>query len=170
MSKKNLLTEYGCLTEKEISVSLTYLETASRSVQNNQVMVECLMVSLTEGCLLKISNEEAKYTEYYVKSSALLYKLLMKKAIVDTRATTFQFCSSLDNFENYMGTINSNIELFKLHVKNSKEGLTARCKSVNGLLLKLLKVTKQQLTRISWKTWKRRKKLTLRGRTLTLMR
>ena len=99
-------------------------------------MVEYLLVSLTEGYFLKISNEEAKYTEDYVKSSALLYKLLTKKAIVDTRATTSQFCSSLDNFQNYMGTINSNIELFNLHVKNSKEGLTARCKPVNGLLLK----------------------------------
>ena len=38
-----------------------------------------------------------------------------------------------------MGTINSNIELFNLHVKNAKEGLTARGESVNDLLLKLFK-------------------------------
>ena len=103
------------------------------------MMVECLLASLTEGCFLKISNEEAKYTEKTVKSAALLYKLLMKKVIVDTRATTYQFRSSLDNLENYMGTINSNIELFNQHVKNTKEGLTARGESVNDLLLKLFK-------------------------------
>ena len=162
--QKTLLAEYGCITEKDIRASLVYIGTTIRSAQNNKMMVECLLASLTEGCFLKISNEEAKYTEKTVTSAALLYKLLMKKVIVDTRATTYQFRSSLDNFENIMGTINSNIELFNQHVKNTKEGLTARGESVNDLLLKLLRVIKQQLTRISWNTWRKRKKLTLKGR------
>ena len=53
--------------------------------------VEYLLTSLTEGYFLKISNEKEKCTENLVKSAALLYKVLMKKAIVDTRATTYQF-------------------------------------------------------------------------------
>ena len=94
MENKNILTEYGCLTEKEIKASLTFFGTPSRQAQNNQMMVECLLASLTEGCFLKISNEESKYTVVLptgvkVKSAALLYKLLMQKAIVDTRATTY---------------------------------------------------------------------------------
>jgi len=50
---------------------------------------------LSEGFFLKISNEEKKYTvellqsKVKVKSAALLYKLLIQKAIVDTRATTY---------------------------------------------------------------------------------
>ena len=42
---KNILTEYGCLTEKEIKASLTFLGTPSRQTLNNQMMVECLLVS-----------------------------------------------------------------------------------------------------------------------------
>ena len=144
LEDKNILTEYGCLTEKEIKASLTFLGTSTRQAQNNQMMVECLLASLTEGCFLKISNEESKYTVVLstgvkVKSAALLYKLLMQKAIVDTRATTYQFRSSLDNLENYMGTVNSNIELFNMHVKNSREGLIARGETVDDLIMKLFK-------------------------------
>ena len=58
--------------------------------------------------------------ENSVKSASLL---------VDTRATTYQFSSSLDNLENYMGTVNS----------NAKEGLTARGESISGLLRRLFK-------------------------------
>ena len=141
---KNILTEYGCLTEKEIKASLTFLDTPSRQAQNNQMMVECLLASLTEGCFLKISNEKNKYTielptKAKVKSAALLYKLLIQKAIVDTRATTYQFRSSLDNLENYMGIANSNIELFNMYVKNSREGLIARGETVDDLIMELFK-------------------------------
>ena len=117
---------------------------------------------------LKISNEEAKYTEHTVKSAALLYKLLMKKAIVDTRATTYQFRSSLNNLENYMGTINSNIELFNQHVKNAKEGLTARGESVNDLLLKLFKGYKATADTNFVEYNENRKKLALKGKILML--
>lgn len=65
-------------------------------------------------------------TKEKVKSAALIYTLLIQKAIVDTRATIYQFRSSLDSLENDVRTINSNIELFNMHVKNSREGLMAR--------------------------------------------
>ena len=53
----------------------------------------------------------------------MLYKLMMSKTSVDTRATTYQFRSNMSYLENYMETIGSNIELFNLYVKNSREGL-----------------------------------------------
>ena len=68
---------------------------------------EGLLVSLTEGYFFKISYEGGKYTGKSVKSAALLYKLLIKNAIKDTRANTYQFRSSFDNLENYTGTENS---------------------------------------------------------------
>ena len=102
-------------------------------------MVECLLASPTERCFLKISNEEGKLTEKSVKSAALLYKLLMKETIIDTRATTYQLRSSSKNLKNYMGTVKSNIELFNLHVKNAREGLNSRGESVNDLLVKPFK-------------------------------
>ena len=38
-----------------------------------------------------------------------------------------------------MGTVNSNIELFNMHVKNSREGLIARGETVDDLIMKLFK-------------------------------
>ena len=101
------------------------------------MMVECLLASLTEACFYKISNEESKYMVKKVPSAALLYKLLMQKAIIDTRATRYKLRTSLNNLSTYMGTVNSNIELFNHHVKNAGEGLSARGETVNDLCMKL---------------------------------
>ena len=53
--------------------------------------------------------------ENSVKSVSILYKLLMKKTIVDTRYTTYKYHSSPDNVENYIGIVNSIIELLNLY-------------------------------------------------------
>ena len=74
-----------------------------------------------------------------VKSIVLLHKLLIQKAIVGIRATTYQFRSSVENLEKYMGTINPNIELLNMHVKNSGESLIARGETVDVLIMKLFK-------------------------------
>ena len=134
---KDLVTEYGCLSEGEIKKSLVYLNIESRQKQNNQMMVECLLASLTEACFYKINNEESKYMVKKVLSLALLYKLVMQKVIIDRRATTYKFRTSLNNLSTYMGTVNSNIELFNYHVKNAEKGLSARGETVNDLCMKL---------------------------------
>ena len=103
------------------------------------MMLECIQSSLTEACFNKISNEEAQCTEGEVQSAALLYKLLMVKAIIDTRATTYQFCSKLSTMELYMGTVGSNIELLSLHVRNARMGLKVRGQSTDDLILNLFK-------------------------------
>ena len=54
---KDLITEYGRLTEDEIKKSLIYLNSEPRQTQNNQMMVECILASLTEAYFYKISNE-----------------------------------------------------------------------------------------------------------------
>ena len=77
------------------------------------MMVECILALLTEKSFLKISNEDKRYTVNDVMSAALLFKLLMKKAIVDTRARIYQLKYSLENPEIYMGSINSNIQRCK---------------------------------------------------------
>ena len=135
---RNVITEYGCVTEAHITTSaMTYIGTQTRQAQNNAMMVECLQASITEGCFYKISNEETKYTINNTKSAVLLFQLLMSKAIIDTRATTYQFRADLSSLDTYMSIIGSNIELFNLHVKNSREGLKARGETVDDLILKL---------------------------------
>ena len=63
----------------------------------------------------------------------------MQTSIVDTRECTYQLWSSLDNLDNYMGTVNSNIKLFNIHVRYSHEGLLARGQKVDHLVMKMCK-------------------------------
>ena len=101
------------------------------------MMVECLLASLTEAYFYKIINEESKYMVKKVSSAALLYKILMQKAIIDTQVTTYKSRTSINKLSTYMGTVKSNIELFNHHVKNTVEGLSSRGETVNDLCMKL---------------------------------
>ena len=107
---KNFITEYGCLTKTDLALNAAdFVGVTNRKAQNNHMMVECMLASIDEACFYKISNEQDKYTITGVKVASLLYKLLMAKAIVDTRATTYQFRNNLANLDNYMTSVNSNI-------------------------------------------------------------
>ena len=124
---RNLITEYGCLTTRTLEADAdTWVDKETRKNQNDHMMVEYMMASITESCFYNISNEDAKYKQKGVKVASLLFKLLMAKAIVDTRATTYQLRHNLSNLDNYMSTVNSNIKIFNVYVKNSVEGLNAR--------------------------------------------
>ena len=137
---KNITTQFGCLTTDNFKVkACNYTNKDTRSTQNNHMMVECIMSSITEKYFYKIFNEDESYTVEKTKIASLLYKLLMSKAIVDIRATNYQIKHNLANLENYMGNTNSNIELFHLHVKNSMEGLKARGEKANDLIMELFK-------------------------------
>jgi len=135
---RNIITEYGCLTTRTLEADAdSWVDQETRKAQNNHMMVECMMASITEACFYKISNEDAKYKQKGVKVASLLFKLLMAKAIVDTRATTYQLRHNLSNLDNYMSTVNSNIEIFNVYVKNSVEGLKARGEKVDDLVMQL---------------------------------
>ena len=136
-SKKNLIAKYGYLTEEDIESSLTYFGDETRQVQNNQMMVECMLASVTKNCFYKISNEEKRYTYNGESSAALHYNILIQKGVIDTRATTYEFRISLKNLATYMDTVNSDIKVFNHHVKNTTEGLNLRGEVVNDLQMKL---------------------------------
>ena len=101
------------------------------------MMVECLQASITEGCFYKIFNEDPKYTINGTKSAVLLFKFLMAKTIIGTKATTYHFRADLGSLDKYMANIKSNIKLLNLHVKDPREVLKARGQIVHAIILKL---------------------------------
>ena len=104
---RNIITEYGCLKTRTLEADANnWVDQETRKAQNNHMMMECMMASITEACFYKISNEDSKYKQKGVKVASLLFKLLMAKAIVDTRATTYQLRHNLSNLDNYMSTVN----------------------------------------------------------------
>jgi hypothetical protein len=67
--------------------------------------------------------------------AALLFKLLMQKAIIDTRATASLLRENLSSLDTYMSTVKSNIEQFNKYVKVNWEGLKARGESCDDLMI-----------------------------------
>ena len=97
---KNLIKEYGCLSTRNLGIfSVAYVNMQTRAAQNNHMMVECLMASITDTCVYKISNEEDQYTSSGCKVASKLYKLILSNAVVDTTATTYQLRESLATLE-----------------------------------------------------------------------
>jgi hypothetical protein len=69
----------------------------------------------------------------------MLFKLLMRKANTDTRATASQLRENVTNLDSYMSTVDSNIELFNQHVKLNRDGLTARGDASDNLTINQFK-------------------------------
>ena len=140
---KNFITEYGYLTKTNLVLNAAdFVGMKNRKAQNNHMMVECMLASIDEACFYKISNEHEKYSVKDVEVASLLYKLLMAKAIIDTKAITYQFRYNLANLDNYMTSVNSNIEMFNIYAKDAVEDLKARGESVDDLMMLLFKCYK----------------------------
>ena len=120
-------------------------------MQNNTQMHHCIMNSLTNDGQLKILAECNRYHHNgnplnQMPSSTLLFKLLMQKAIINTRATTSLLHKKLLSLDTYMAMVNSNIEEFNKYIKMNYKGLTPCSESCIDLMVKLFKYTKVQAT------------------------
>ena len=137
---RNLIREYGRLTLDNIRTFVTtYIGQQNRRAQNDYQLYMCLANSLTESGKLKVLAETDQYTINGTPSGSLFFKLLMQKAIVDTRATASHLRENLTNLDTYITTIDSNIQLFNQYVKVNREGLRARGESTDDLMINLFK-------------------------------
>ena len=136
----DLITNYGELTVTDVrNHAITYMGNQVRAAQNSQQMYECIMNSLTEAGKNKILNESSEYTVANEFSGTLLFKLLMKKTVIDTRATSSAYRTNLSSLDSYMATVDSDIELFNQYVKGQQEGLKARGEDCPDLMINLFK-------------------------------
>ena len=69
----------------------------------------------------------------------LLFKFLMQKVVIDTRATDYHLRENLTSLETYITTVKSNIENFNQHVKLNVEGLNSGSERKNSLMANLFK-------------------------------
>jgi hypothetical protein len=111
--------------------------------QNNMQMFTCIIASLTkEGCI-KILTKQDKYhvgeDANCRACAALLFKLLMQKAIIDTHATASLLHENLSSLDTYMSMVKSNIKQFNKYIKVNWEGLKARGENCNDLMINLFK-------------------------------
>jgi hypothetical protein len=69
----------------------------------------------------------------------MLFKYIMQKAVVDTRATSSFFRENLTSLDTYITTVDSNIELFNQYVRVNQDGLCARGETTDDLVINLFK-------------------------------
>ena len=129
-----------------------YIDNSSRQTQNNELMLRCIMNSITDECSNRLINRPSEYTitigNQDFTSAILLHKALMQRAIVDTRATASNFRTNLSSLDTYMPLVNSNIEKFNQYVSTCIQGLEARGEVSQDLLDNLFKGYKVASDRI----------------------
>ena len=145
---RNLFTEYGSITMEEIETHVrTYALPPqgqqaipqNRRAQNDYQLFCCLSNSLTEAAQLDVLAERDRYTIDGHQSGSLFFKLLMKKSVIDNRATASHLRTNLINLDSYMSTVNSNIRLFNQYVKINLEGLKALRENHDDLMVNLFR-------------------------------
>jgi hypothetical protein len=96
-------------------------------------MGQCLLNSMTEAGKLKIMKESDAYYVDSILSAPLLLKLILKKAIINSRAASANLQEQLTTLDSYMVSVDCNVELFNQHIKEVVAGLRSR--GGGGLLM-----------------------------------
>ena len=137
---RDIFLKYGCVTIADITTHAgTWVKNDGRASQNNQMLVKLITESISPKVRKRIGNNEDAFTVEGVRIGTLMFKLIMNKTIIDTRATAAAFRRDLSNLDIFMATCNSNIELFNEHVNTAVEGLKARDERVDDLMTHLFK-------------------------------
>jgi hypothetical protein len=137
---RHLVHNYGQLTAQYMSDFVqTFIGQSTRKAQNEVQLYYCIPNTLDERGHLRIVSEADAYTVNGTHSGIMLFKLMIRKANKDTRATASQLWESLADLDSYISTIDSNIELFNHHMKVNREGLTDRGESSDDLIINLFK-------------------------------
>jgi hypothetical protein len=94
---------------------------------------------MTKAYKLKIMKESDAYYVNGILFGPLLLKLILKKAIIDSRATSANLREQLTTLDSYMASVDCNVELFNQHIKEVVAGLGERGDSTDKLLVNLFK-------------------------------
>ena len=95
---RNLISKYMRLAVDDIGkYNMTYIVQQTRQAQNSNYMYHYISNSITKSSHLKIVAELHKYTVQGPPMGDILFKILMKKSAIDTRATGYHLRENLKN-------------------------------------------------------------------------
>ena len=137
----NLLDHYGEIPLSSIKAQATtsWINASNRDTQNAFMLFNLLKESLTPEAKSVIQNLT---TQYYIDGKPdgpLLFKTIIMKAHVDTRATSTVIRMNLSSLDAYILTVNSNITTFNEYVRAQVYSLAARGEETQDLLVNLFK-------------------------------
>jgi hypothetical protein len=109
----------------------------SCATQNNHMMAQCLKKSLTMAALAHLKLYQIQYLFDGVEYGLLMYKIIMRLAMIDSIAITETLCGNLNNLPIYATSINGNIDLITSYFNVNYLQILAQGSTINNPIAKL---------------------------------
>jgi hypothetical protein len=136
----SLLKEYGRLSKKQVHDEVKeYMGEENRTAQDDNQIYVCLMNSLSKEAKDKMLLLSASFSFDGMPSGIAFLKSIISESHVDTNATLRLLRARLNNLDEYMSTVDSDITKFNQHVNNLLDSLAARGAKTEDLLSNLFK-------------------------------
>ena len=148
VTNHSLLQDYGVIPLASVALdALNYANTQTKVAQDSFMLFQCIFASLGTEFLKTITTEAAHYhvtdlrgaTEPPIPCGALLLKVIIMRAHVDTRATVSFIGTALSSLDTKMVALDSDISKFNAYVKTQVIALEARGETTTDLLVNVFK-------------------------------
>jgi hypothetical protein len=140
----DLLDSFGTVSLDDVRAhALTYVGMEegppARMAQNAEQLAACLADSLTKETLRKVETRRREYTLGGTEVGPMFLKVVIASCYIDTMATSTSIRLSLSRLDEYIGTVDADIEKFNQYVRVQLDGLAARGESTSDTLVNLFK-------------------------------
>ena len=148
VTNHSLLHNYGVVPLASVALdALSYANTETKTAQDSFMLFQCIFASLDTEFLKTVTTEAAHYhvedtrnvNDPPIPCGALLLKVIIMKAHVDTRATVSFIRTALSSLDTKMMSLNSDISKFNAYVKTQVIALEARGETTTDLLVNVFK-------------------------------
>ena len=148
VTSQSLLQNYGGIPLPSVYLDATsYVNTPTKAAQDSFMLFQCIFASLGTEFLKTVTTEAPNYhvadqngtNEPPIPCGALLLKVIIMKAHVDTRATVSFIRTALSSLDNKMMALDSDILKFNAYVKTQVIALEARGETTTDLLVNVFK-------------------------------
>ena len=139
----DIAKNYGQIAEEDLKIGCeSFCKVGgaghqARATQNNHMMAQCLLKSLTPAAKTRLQVYQSQYTFDGVEYGPLIYKKIMQLATIDSVATTETLCANLTNLPIYVASINGDIDLINSYFNVNYTQILARGSTVDDPIAKL---------------------------------
>jgi hypothetical protein len=148
VTSHSLLQNYGVIPLPSVYLdAVSYVNTPTKVAQDSFMLFQCIFASLGTEFLKTVTTEAPNYhvadqsgaNEPPIPCGALLLKVIIMKAHVDTRATVSFIRTALSSLDTKMMALDSDISKFNAYVKTQVIALEARGETTTDLLVNVFK-------------------------------
>ena len=139
----DIVKNYGQIAEEDLKIGCESFckvggaRYQERATQNNHMMAQCLLKSLTSAAKTRLQVYQSQYTFDGVEYGPLIYKKIMQLATIDSVATTETLRANLTNLPIYAASVNGDIDLINSYFDVNYTQILARGSTVDDPIAKL---------------------------------